>query len=356
MERPLRGLMVGAGYFAPIQLAAWRAVRGAEIHGLVGHRDPDRVAAVAREAGVGWSGVDLEAAMAEVRPDFLDICTPPATHGELIRFAVDRGLPVLCQKPLAPTVADAAELADLAHRHGVPLVVNENWRWQPWYREAKRLIDNGVLGRPFHTTMRMRPGDGWGERPYPDQPYFAAMPRLVLFETGVHYVDTTRYLFGEIDEVRCTTATVNPAVTGEDLVIAVLHTTGGGIVVYDADRSAVARTVRSLAYGTMSVEGTDATLEVADDGTMTVLRRDGRTARHDYRIPDGWKGGCATAAQQNFVDALRGRAEAETPAADYVRTMRVVEACYQSAASGQAVRIRSERVAGVPEPAGERLP
>ncbi|MGB2568640.1 Gfo/Idh/MocA family protein [Micromonospora citrea] len=356
MQRPLRGLMVGVGYFAPIQLAAWRGVSGAEIRGLVGHRDRARVSAVARDAGVGWAGIDLAAAIDAVRPDFLDICTPPATHGDLIRYAVTRGLPVLCQKPLAATVAEAAELAELAHRHGIPLVVNENWRWQPWYRETKKLIDAGVIGQPFHTTMRMRPGDGWGEHPYPDQPYFADMPRLVLFETGVHYIDTTRFLFGEIDKVQCTTATVNPAVAGEDLVVAVLHTSRGGIVVYDADRSAVARTVRSLAYGTMSVEGTEATLEVADDGTMTVLRRDGQVLRHAYRMPEGWKGGCAIAAQQNFVDALRGGAEAETPATDYVRTMQVVEACYQSAALGRAVRIRADRAAGVPEPAGERLP
>ncbi|RKN41050.1 Gfo/Idh/MocA family protein [Micromonospora endolithica] len=356
MGRTLRGLMVGAGYFAPIQLAAWRDVSGAEIVGLVGHRDPERVASVAHDASVGWSGVDLEAAIEQLRPDFLDICTPPATHGDLVRRAVARGLPVLCQKPLAPTVTEAAELAEFAQRHRVPLVVNENWRWQPWYREAKRLIDDGAIGRPFHTTMRMRPGDGWGEHPYPDQPYFATMPRLVLFETGVHYVDTARFLFGEIEQVQCVTATVNPAVAGEDLVVAVLHTTRGGIVVYDADRSAVAETVRSPAYGTMSVEGTEGTLQVADDGTMTLLRRGGRVVPHDYRIPPGWKGGCAVAAQQHFVDVLLGEAAAETPAAEYVRTMRVVEACYLSAGQARAVRLRPDLGrAGAPDLADEGL-
>ncbi|WBB54654.1 Gfo/Idh/MocA family oxidoreductase [Verrucosispora sp. WMMD573] len=355
MGRTLRGLMVGAGYFAPIQLTAWRDVSGAEIVGLVGHRDPQRVATVAREAGVGWSGVDLDAAIELLQPDFLDICTPPASHGELVRRAVAGGVPVLCQKPLAPTVTEAADLAKFAERHRVPLVVNENWRWQPWYREAKRLIDAGVIGRPFHTTMRMRPGDGWGENPYPDQPYFATMSRLVLFETGVHYVDTARFLFGEIEQVQCVTATVNPAVAGEDLVVAVLHTTHGGIVVYDADRAAVAETVRSLAYGTMSVEGTEGTLQVADDGRMTLLHRDGRVVEHDYHIPPGWKGGCAVAAQQNFVDALNGAAIAETPAAEYVRTMRVVEACYLSAAHSRAVRLWPQRSwAGVLGPADER--
>lgn len=333
----LRGLTVGAGYFAPIELNAWREVDGADIVGLVSTGDAGRLRRLAEEFDIPFYGSGFEAVLETAQPDFVDIVTPPATHGLYVRTTADLGIPVLCQKPLAPTVAEAEELVRYAARRRVPLLVNENWRWQPWYRAAASVIASGLLGRPFHTTFRMRPGDGWGAEPYPDQPYFARMGRFVLMETGVHYVDTTRFLLGEVIRVTCVTGRVNPRISGEDLALAVLQLADGTTALYDADRSAYADPVRSAVYGTMTIEAEEGNLLLHSDGTLHLRLRDGTHKEHAYEIPDGWKGGCAVAAQQHAVDAFRNLVVAETPGYDYLRTMQIIEACYESAEHGRTV-------------------
>jgi predicted dehydrogenase len=335
----LRGLTVGAGHFARIQLSAWRDVHGARIAGLVSKGDPADVAEVARSAGVPFSGADALQAIEQTSPDFLDICTPPGTHGHYVRLAADLGIPVLCQKPLAPTLEESAALIAYCRDRGIPLFVNENWRWQPWYREIRALIGTGAIGEPYHARMVMRPGDGWGNVPYPEQPYFARMPRLLLAETGTHYIDTSRFLFGDISHVWCTTRTINPAVRGEDYAIAVLTTTNGVTVVYDANRTTYVTVTRSPAYGRMTVEGTEGSIRMDENGSLWLTRRGACEEAHRYTIPSGWKGGSAVAAQQHFVNCLRGTEKPETPAEDYLRSMAAVEACYRSAAHRHTVAV-----------------
>lgn len=332
--------MVGSGHFAPIQLAAWQRVEGARIVALTSTGDQARLARLAARFGIGRWGSSLDGALRQCQADFVDIVTPPAAHGEGIRIAADHGLAILVQKPIAPTAAQARELVHYASARGVRLLVNENWRWQPWYREAGKLLAGGAIGTPVQATYRMRPGDGWGERPYPEQPYFAALSRFLLIETGIHYVDTTRYLLGEIATVTCVTRRVNPVITAEDLAVAVLGLAGGCTVVLDANRCAVARPVRSPAFGTASIEGTEGTLTLSQSGAMHLTGRDGKRLRHPYRIPPGWRGGSAVAAQQHAADVLAGLAEPETPGGDYLRNMDVIEACYQSAAQGMTVSVQ----------------
>ena len=134
------------------------------------------------------------------RPDLVDIVTPPRSHRALVGEVAHRiDMPMICQKALAPTYEDAVALVESAEAAGVPLVVHENFRWQPWYREAKRLLDAGHLGTPHSIAFRLRPGDGQGPRAYLDrQPYFQRMPRFLVFETAIHWIDTFRFLMGEV--------------------------------------------------------------------------------------------------------------------------------------------------------------
>jgi predicted dehydrogenase len=100
----------------------------------------------------------------EIKPDVLDIVTPPETHHDLVLLACERGVPtIICQKPLAPTLDEAAVIAALAEKHGCRLVVHENFRWQPWHREIRSLVHGGALGTVLNASFRLRPGDGQGE-------------------------------------------------------------------------------------------------------------------------------------------------------------------------------------------------
>src|SRR5215471_13015548 len=134
MPPRLRGAIIGCGYFAQFQLAAWKRMAGVEIV-AASDLDPDRARAAAPRAYTSAAEMlDRE------QLDFIDIATRPASHLELVRLTLGRGIPTICQKPMASTWEQALEMASLTQNSNVPLVIHENWRWQPWFREALRLM------------------------------------------------------------------------------------------------------------------------------------------------------------------------------------------------------------------------
>ena len=167
------------------------------------------------------------------------------------------------------------------------------------------------------------------------------MPRFLLFETGVHYFDTLQFLFGMIERVYCCKRTINPLIQGEDYVIVVIVFASGLCGIYDANRVSFVPKVRSNSYGWMRIEGALGNLRLDLDGRLFITPRGGVEYEHNYSIPSSWKGGCAVAAQQHFVDALRSGASFQTEGQDYLRTQEIVDAAYRSASEGVAIRITS---------------
>ncbi len=337
-EPPLRGLFCGAGHFARIQLEAWRSVPGARIVALH-NRTLERAKPLQAEFGLEVVGDDVGALLDRVRPDFVDICTAVESHRALARAAAVRGVPVLCQKPLAPDPVEAEALVRDCEQAGVRLMANDNWRWQGWYREVKRLLGAGAIGAPRHARFVLRPGDGWGVEPYPLQPFFRGMRRFVLLETGGHYLDTMRFLLGELAAVYCVTRRRNPRIAGEDAALVTVEVAGGVTALLDADRTAATTRVRPPVNGDVTIEGEGGTLRLEEDGAIFVLARGGGERRHEYAIPPGYRGGGAVAAQAHFVAALRTGTPFETEGHSYLAIERAVDACYRSAATGAAVRL-----------------
>jgi predicted dehydrogenase len=82
---------------------------------------------------------------------------------------------------------------------GVRFMVHENFRWQPWYRKIKEVQKSQTIGDFTHIHLLTRFGDGWGENAYLDrQPFFRDYPQLLIYETGIHFIDTFRFLLGEV--------------------------------------------------------------------------------------------------------------------------------------------------------------
>ena len=176
----VRVAAVGAGYFSQFHYHGWRNIEGAACIALA-DRDLSKAREMAQRFDVPQVYEHVDAMLDELRPDLLDVITPPGTQDKLVEAAIERGIPVICQKPFGKNTADALAMTELAERAGVPLVIHENFRWQPWYREAKRMIETGQLGTLHSVAFRLRPGDGQGPRAYLDrQPYFQAMPRFLV--------------------------------------------------------------------------------------------------------------------------------------------------------------------------------
>jgi D-apiose dehydrogenase len=279
----------------------------------------------------------VETAIDAERPDFIDIVTRPESHLELTRTAADAGVAVICQKPMAPTPEECLAMIEYCERAGVRLIVHENWRWQPWYREARRLLDAGVIGRPFQLGFTIRTGDGRGGDPYQVQPYFRTMKRLLVYETLVHYLDTIRFLAGEFQELYCRLSRINPVIAGEDCGIIAARTRPGIDTLIDANRISGAG-APELAFGTMQLEGEEATLRMDTHGRLFLTRYGQSEQPHEFEKPDtGYKGDSVFAMQRHAIDCLRGGLPAESEGRSYLKTVEAVEACYQSADTGQAV-------------------
>jgi predicted dehydrogenase len=329
----LRGVTIGCGFFGRIQMDSWRRVTGAQMVAAC-DLDQARAEAFAREFGLKpYAGLD--AMLDAERPDFVDVATRPSTHVSLVEKVAARRLPVLCQKPMAETWEDSRRVAAIARAAGIRLMMNENWRWQAWYRKIQELIAQGKIGRPFYYSIQTRNNDGMGEAPYPNQPYFKDMPRLLVIETLVHHLDTARFLMGDIEEVYCQTDKLNPVIRAEDFALILVRHKGGVRGVIDGNRAG-RPDEPGAAMENARFEGFENTIRLRHSGEVYL----GGERVFSAQGVAGYRGDSCRATQQHFVDCLASGDEFETEGTDYLkRTVAVVESCYRSAAENRPVKI-----------------
>jgi predicted dehydrogenase len=334
----LKGAMIGAGYFAQFQAEAWRRIEDAQIV-AVADAAPGRAAAFSERWGIPRAYHDIAEMFERERPDFVDIVVGPDSHLEIVRIAADRGVHVICQKPMAPSWKECLAMVDACAGANVRLLIHENWRWQPWYREIKRLLDRGVVGTPYYASFVMRNSDGRGPDPYPAQPYFRAMGRLLVYEMVVHFLDTFRFLLGEIKSVFCQMGRVNPAIKGEDYTLIQFAFENGASGLIDANRlSGPAR--REPISEELIIEGDRGKIRLARDGRIWIDQYGDAERPHEFSVPsEGYRGDSVRAAQRHFLSCLQTNEGCESEGLEYLKTVAVVFACYESAATGQAVSI-----------------
>ncbi len=346
---PLRVGCVGAGFFSQFHIDAWSRIPGAR---LVAVADRDAATAEARLAAApdGASGArayaSAEALLEREKPDLIDIVAPPAAHLEIIHLALDAGVrAIICQKPFCGELATARRAVAAAEAVGARIAVHENFRFQPWYRTLKRLIESGDLGRPLQLSFRLRPGDGRGASAYLDrQPYFREMPRFLIHETGVHWVDVFRFLFGDPTSVYADLRRLNPAIAGEDAGFFLMTFADDRRALFDGNRLVdhPAENHRRT-MGECLVEGDEAA--AALDGAGRVWRRalgarawtETPVGAPSLGLGAGFGGDCVFALQSHVVAALRAGGPIENEAPDYLRVMEIEAAIYASAQSGRRV-------------------
>jgi len=323
-----RGALVGCGYFGQIQLEAWRRMSDVDI---VAACDLDFCKA---KSSAPKAYTSIEELIRNEHLDFVDIATRPNTHLALIHEAVAHNLPAICQKPMAPTIEDAIQMANLVQRTGARAMIHENWRWQPWYREAKTRIDRGEIGQPITYNFRHRQRDGLGPEPYKNQPYFREMPRLLIYETLVHYIDTARFLFGDIEGVSARTRQHNPAVQAEDGAVILLDHELGVTGVINGNRY-LNPELPGPAMGESWLEGDENWLRIAANGDLYL----GTELVWQCPTNEGYKGDSVRATQAHFIDCLVSGKPFETGVVEYLPTFAAVEAAYRSAEWKRQVRI-----------------
>jgi D-apiose dehydrogenase len=335
--------VIGAGYFSQFHMRGWQQC-GAQVVAVC-DVDKDRAALAASRFGVASSYADPKALLARDDLDVIDVVLPPAQQFDVVNAALERGLPTLCQKPFATSYSQAQKLVMRAEHLSVPLLVHENFRFMPWYRESKRLIDSGQLGRLHGVLFRLRPGDGRGQDAYLNrQPYFQKMPRFLVAETAVHFIDTFRYLLGEVQAVSARLRRVNSHIAGEDAGAITFEFRSGAIGLLDANRcnDHSAENMRRT-MGEMWLEGEHGCLRLDGNGALSWKAHGEPEITHVYDAgstdTNDFGGGACTRLQASALDAFFGNAPAENTASDYSMNIRVQEAIYQSHETGQRIEV-----------------
>lgn len=342
MQQRIRVACVGTGYFSRFQYRAWKRIPEVDLVAVC-NRTRSGAEAFSAEFGIPKVHTDVALMLRDAMPDLLDVITPPETHLAAIRAAATTGTDVICQKPFCATLDEAREATRIAEAAGIRLVIHENFRFQPWYREIKQILDGGRLGQVFQATFRLRPGDGQGPDAYLDrQPYFRKMPRFLVHETAIHLIDVFRFLFGEVATVTALLRRLNPVVVGEDSGLFVLDMVTGMRCIFDGNRlSDHVASNRRLTMGEMLIEGEKGVLSLNGDGALQ-FRRHGANATEI--IPYEWHdvdfgGDCVYLLQRHVIDRL-SNAQFDNAARDYLANIEIEEAVYASSDSGSRVELR----------------
>ncbi|GFG49325.1 oxidoreductase [Mycolicibacterium agri] len=343
MIEKIRVGLVGAGFVAPMHVRGWRAA-GADVAAVVSEDADIRQ----RADALGISDVfPTVAAMLDAGAvDVLDVASPPATHHRYVELAVERGLPVMCQKPLADNLEDARAIARTAAAARAPVMVHENWRFRSWYRALHDVLATGELGDVHWARLAMRFAGTVTTARHPEvpysldrQPFFADAQPLLVLESVIHQIDIARFLFGEPTDVYARLHRVSPHVRGEDCALVVLG--------YPQRTVVLERSYAAMGYPDPPVRSED----VAVEGTLGSAFID-RTGRLSVVVDGPAGASCRTAhepaatayedsyaaAIASFVDAVRFHGQVETTPADNLRTLGLVFAAYRSAQTGDVIR------------------
>ena len=334
-----RVVMVGAGYWAQFQVEGWRDA-GAPLCAIANrHREPAQ--ALAQRYGIPATYTDVGRMLDEERPTLVDVVLPPVAQEPVVRAAIERGIPTICQKPFGIDLKQAESLTAVAEAAGVPLVIHENFRFAPWFREMHRCINDGWFGRVHGAAFRLRPGDGQGPRAYLDrQPYFQQMPQFLVRETAVHFIDTFRFLLGEVRAVTARLRRLNPVIAGEDAGLLILEHDDERSSLFDGNRlnGHPAQNPRRT-MGEMWLEGERGVMRLDGEAQLWWLPHDGAEQPHRYDNGQGRGafGGASTALQAHVLAHLRDGTPLENTARAYLTNLRVQAAAYHSHATGRRI-------------------
>lgn len=339
MTPKFRVAAVGTGYFSRFHYEAWKRIEDVEVVGLSARNLP-KAQAFAREQGVPQVYTSVAQMLDELKPDMLDIITPPETHFKYVEQAARRRIAVICQKPVAPTYEQAEELVRTAEKAGIFLAIHENFRFMPWYRQARALIEDGTLGALHTLLFRFRPGDGQGPNAYLDrQPYFQQMKRFFIHETGIHYVDTFRYLLGEVVALQAHLRRMNPVIAGEDAGYVVFEFGNSATGLLDGNRlnDHPADNCR-LTLGEMWLEGSSGVLRLDGFGRLWWKPHGQPERQLAYSWENrGFGGDCVYRFQCHVIDHLRTGSKLETSGRDYLINLEIEEAIYRSSREGKRI-------------------
>ncbi|WP_426127402.1 Gfo/Idh/MocA family protein [Pararhizobium sp. PWRC1-1] len=336
----LKGALIGCGFFAVNQMHGWNDVKGARIVAIC-DRDPERLNIVGDQFGIARRYTDARQMFADSGFDFVDIATTVNSHRALVEMAAAYRVPAICQKPFAPTLADAKAMVAACETAGIPLMIHENFRWQTPIQAVHKALGSGAIGMPFWGRFSFRSGYDV----FSGQPYLAEGERFIVEDLGIHTLDIARYILGDVTSLTARIKRINPNINGEDVATILLDHENGATSVVDVSY-ATKQSTEPFPETLIEIDGTEGSIRLSQGYELQITNAGGTVntdvaptllswaSRPWHNIQES-----VFAIQQHWIDSLKASFESSTSGADNLKTFALVEAAYESAATKATIEI-----------------
>ena len=349
MSAPNDGLkiaIVGAGFAARIVHLPGYEGAGQPVAAIC-DLDQEVAQQIAERFSIKHVYADWREMLEQERPDVVSVCLPNTLHYEITLGALDAGAHVLCEKPLAITVAQAREMFDKAREKGKLLMAAQLYRHDAAPRALKRVVETGVLGEIYHAesnAMRRLGIPTWGKFTQK-----SASAAGALFDIGVHALDQTIWLMGNPratsvsaviskhfgtrpDIATALGKTWDPAKFDvDDFGMAFIRFEGGADLIL---RASWAAHIEKNHFGNL-ILGTEG--GITTEPPALYHMRNGILASERY--DNIRKRDRETAQIRSFLRAVRGEGELPVTEDETMNVQRILNAAYQSAEEGREVAV-----------------
>ncbi len=292
-----------------------------------------------------------EELLADKSIDAVSICAANYAHAELSIKAMEAGKHVLCEKPMATTLADCEAMVECAKRTGKFLMIGHNQRLAKAHVEAKRLIDQGLIGRiiTFRTTFGHGGPESWAINPGKNVWFFdkkkAAMGAMA--DLGVHKTDLIQFLTGQ-RVVRTTARLVTLDKRGEDGEL--IGVDDNAVCIYEMSGGAFGTMTASWTYygaedNSTVLYGSKGIMRIYDDPAHSIVVKlaDGEEQTYDVEQIQTNDNQTKSGVIDLWVECLKNNTPPEISGESALYSMRAVFASIESSQTGRTVEIEANK-------------
>ena len=344
-KRVLRFGIAGAGSIGGLHARAIGDIGEARLV-AVADRLEGRARTLAEQHGATWHA-NYGEMVREAAVDAVSICTPSGAHQEVAVAAAEAGKHVIVEKPIEITVERADKIIDACQRNGVKLGVIFQSRFGSGVQKAKEALDAGRLGKlalcdayvKWHRTQEYYDAGGW-------RGTWALDGGGALMNQSIHTIDLLHWLAGSVSSVYARTATLAHGMETEDTAVALVAFASGALGVIEGATSTYP------GYPSRVELGGDTGTVVLEDGIITRWDLADASSLEEESILSLESSGGTGASDPMGISAIKHRRQFE----DFIAAVRedrsplvdgaegrksvvIIQAIYQSASTGQAVRV-----------------
>jgi predicted dehydrogenase len=349
MSEKIQVAILGAGRIAEVHLRGYSRIRDkVNVCALVDARK-DLAESKATQWRIDQSFQTLDELLTGQPFDAIDVCLPHNVHVECAQKGCAAGKHVLLEKPIARSLAEADQIISAAQRYGVTLMVAHNHVFNPLIERVKRILDDGLIGRP-HLVKAL--SFGWFL--FTQDDFRKSKEQTgggVFIDTGAHFVYVLRYLLGEVASVTALQSNaVRREMEAEDNAIVSLRFSNGCLG--EITTSYAARIPGwEEGFPTGWEQGF---VILGDQGAVRFSLTEDRLWLYSEQdqFPRGFRGWTAIAVPnayadsfnievEHFVDSLINQSVPKVPGSEGRKTLEVIDAAYRSAQTGRAITLNA---------------